>query len=138
MARPGSDFPDPQLVARPGADGAATRALAPLGAPGAGAATREFAPRGPEILTGGFNQTWLVNCLRRRWMLATLLGLLMAGLTMGMLMWLFPESSRITSYLEVKTEDDSSPWSPQSRVVSHQLIEREAQRHLALIRSPLV
>ncbi len=24
-----------------------------------------FAPRGPEIIHGGFNQTWFFNCLRR-------------------------------------------------------------------------
>ena len=31
-------------------------------------------PRGPEVLTGPFNQTWLINCLRRRWLLALCMG----------------------------------------------------------------
>ena len=62
-----------------GSDGAPPRAHgAPRRRAGRGR-RRVRPPRGPEILTGGFNQTWLVNCLRRRWLLATLMGLLIGA-----------------------------------------------------------
>lgn len=137
MARPGSDFPDPHMMAPVGADGFSGRALmnAPAAAPAAPAA---YGQRGPEILSGGFNQTWLVNCLRRRWLLATLMGLLMGATAAGVLMWLFPESSRITSYLQVASEDETDPFSQNKRMLSPMEITREAQTHLALIRSQRV
>ncbi len=97
-----------------------------------------FAPRGPEILSGGFNQTWLVNCLRRRWLLATLMGLLIGTAVAGLLMWLFPESSRITSYLEIKSTSPNELFDSGRPTVNPQLIEREAQNHIALLKSPLV
>ena len=31
-------------------------------------------PQGPEITHGPFNQTWLLNCLRRRWLPAAFAG----------------------------------------------------------------
>jgi capsular exopolysaccharide synthesis family protein len=124
----------------PGADGVAGRAL--TAAPPMGTALMVpsvAAPRGPEILTGGFNQTWLFNCLRRRWLLASLMGLLIGSTVAALLMWMFPESSRITSYLEVKTEDTASnPFADGKRMQSPQEVARQAQTHLALIRSPMV
>jgi polysaccharide biosynthesis transport protein len=137
MARPGSDFPDPHMMTPTGPDGFGGRALMTTPAP-AMAAPAGFGTRGPEILSGGFNQTWLVNCLRRRWLLATLMGLLMAASAAGLLMWLFPESSRITSYLEVSSEDETDPFSQNKRMLSPLEITREAQTHLALIRSQRV
>jgi succinoglycan biosynthesis transport protein ExoP len=134
MAR--SDFPDPQLM-NPPVDGR-SGAIVPAGAQGAlapSAASSGY--RMPEIITGGFNQTWLVNCLRRRWLLATLMGLLMAAATAAMLMWLFPETSRVTSYLEVEAQD-TNPFDEDQRMQSPQEIARQAAAHLALIRSPMV
>jgi capsular exopolysaccharide synthesis family protein len=96
-----------------------------------------FIPRGPEILVGSFNQTWLVNCLRRRWLMATLMGLLVGLAAAGLLMWLFPPSSRITSYLEVKPDSAVAVFESK-RVVSPLEVEREAAMHPALIKSPLV
>jgi hypothetical protein len=46
------------------------------------------------------------------------LGLLIGSAGAGLLMWLFPESSRITSYLEIKAEDASSPFEDNKRIVS--------------------
>lgn len=137
MAKQGPDFNGPQVMAPP-IESAQPRALvaAPamppmMGMPG-------FAPRGPEILVGSFNQTWLTNCLRRRWLMATLMGLLIGGAVAGFLMWLFPVSSRITSYLEVKSQDDSQGYGNNQRAVNTLMIEREAARHPALLKSPLV
>lgn len=97
-----------------------------------------FAPRGPEILHGGFNQTWLMNCLRRRWLLATLMGLLIGAAVALLLMWLFPESSRVTSYLQIEGDSSDTVFDDDRRMVNPQIIEREAQNHIALLKSPLV
>jgi len=97
-----------------------------------------YAPHGPEILHTGFNQTWLVNCLRRRWLLATLMGLLVGAAVAGLLMWLFPESSRVTSYLLVKSETTDDVFGDERRMVNTQMVQREAQSHISLLKSPLV
>jgi len=65
------------------------------------------APRGPELLTGTFNQTWLMNCLRRRWVMALLLGMLFAGLTAVLLLWVFPLSSSINALVHVQKENSN-------------------------------
>ena len=62
----------------------------------------------PEIIHGSFNQTWLLNCLRRQWLPATLLGLVVAAATAVLLLWLFPLSSSVTAYLEVKGQNEVS------------------------------
>src|SRR5262249_35759292 len=111
MATQGPDLSGSDVMYPPLSDGngsadghSASRALVAAGpayapmAPSFGG----FGARGPEIVHGGFNQTWLVNCLRRRWLLASLMGLLFGAIAAGLLMWLFPESSRITAYLQVK------------------------------------
>ncbi|MEM8943790.1 MAG: polysaccharide biosynthesis tyrosine autokinase [Planctomycetota bacterium] len=95
-----------------------------------------MAPRGPELLTGNFNQTWLLNCLRRRWLMALLLGALFAGLTAGVLLWLFPLSASITAMVEVKQEaedlmEKKRPFSP------HEL-EVFQETQLGLIKSQFV
>jgi capsular exopolysaccharide synthesis family protein len=140
MATQGSDFSGQEVIYPPVAEGqSASRALVattPFGPAAAGFGG--FAPRGPEILTGNFNQTWLVNCLRRRWLLASLMGLLIGSAVAGLLMWLFPESSRITSYLQIKGETTNSFFDENKRVINQKEIEREAMNHVALLRSPLV
>jgi hypothetical protein len=75
-----------------------------------------FAPRGPEIINGGFNQTWFINCLRRKWLSALLLGSLIAIMTFGMLLWLFPESHLVTAYLSVKALEPESLLENNQRV----------------------
>ena len=73
MAREGSDFSTPDMMYPPVADGAPSRAMVAMPSyPPPAPAFPGFAPRGPEILYGGFNQTWLSNCLRRRWLMALL------------------------------------------------------------------
>jgi capsular exopolysaccharide synthesis family protein len=98
-----------------------------------------YAPRGPEILYGGFNQTWMANCLRRRWLMAVLMGVLVGGVVTGLLLWLFPSMSQVTAYLKVKSRpDEIFTESKSQRYVSPQEIQRQAMNHITLLKSPLV
>ena len=63
-----------------------------------------YLPGGPEILSEGLNQTWLVNCLRRRWLLALLMGMLIGAATAVVLLLVFPLSSSVTALLQVKSK----------------------------------
>ncbi len=96
-----------------------------------------FTPRGPEILHGPFNQTWLINCLRRKWLTALLLGLLVGSITAMVLLWLFPVSSQTTAYLQIKAADPSSVFGTPNKV-SQQEFEIYQQTQIALIRSQFV
>ena len=94
------------------------------------------APRGPEILNGTFNQTWLINCLRRRWLMALLLGTLFAFLVGALLLWLFPLSSSITALVHVQEKhtnlmEDQQRFSPQE-------LEVFQETQLSLIKSQFV
>src|SRR5688500_2526267 len=107
MARDGSNLSAPDVIYPPLADGSPSRALAPMPAfTGAPSGFGGFAPRGPEILYGGFNQTWLAHCLRRRWLMAILMGLLVGLATTALLLWLFPSMSQVTAYLKVKSRTE--------------------------------
>ena len=96
-----------------------------------------FAPRGPEIIHGGFNQTWFFNCLRRRWLAALLLGGLGAALTAGVLLWLFPESSSVTAYLSVKALEPETLFDENQRVNPKEY-EIFQSTQLALLKSHFV
>ena len=61
--------------------------------------------RQPEILTKGMDQTGLVNALRRRWLVATGLGLLAAALTGLALFYLVPESSLAKAVIHLSSKD---------------------------------
>lgn len=139
MAREGSDFSGPEVAFTPAAGGAPSRAM--VAAPAYPAAPPMFGgfapPRGPEILHGGFNQTWLANCLRRRWLMATLLGLLIGAIVAGLLMLAFPETNQVTAYLKVKSSAGGDLWENKVNL-SPLEIERQAMNHLALLRSQMV
>lgn len=94
--------------------------------------------RGPEILHGGINQSWLMNCLRRRWLMAIGLGLLFGAGATGILLWAFPQTSRVTAYLKVKTQSGSKIFDTQADRLTPAEMERQAMNHLALLVSPLV
>ncbi len=106
---------------------------APLAAPPHGG----FQPQGPEILHGPFSQMWLVNCLRRRWLPALLLGFLCAVASAGLLLWLFPLSSKVVSYLEVKARPPVSVFGQQQRTTPQEY-EIYQQTQLALFKSQFV
>jgi capsular exopolysaccharide synthesis family protein len=97
-----------------------------------------YAPKGPEILYGGFNQTWLAHCLRRRWLMAILLGSLFGAGATGLLMMLFPSMSQVTSYLKVKSRPEEIFTERAAVRPSAPEIERQAMNHLTLLKSPLV
>src|SRR5262249_18918058 len=136
MATTDPEFSQPEVIYPPVAEtGGPSRAMVaapPTPAFGMG----PFAARGPDLINCGFHQTWRLNCLRRRWMLASLMGLLIGGAAAGLLMWLVPESSRITSYLEVKADDANAVFDTKGqRQISSAEATRQAQNHLALIKS---
>jgi len=86
MAREGADFSESEVIYPPAVDGAPSRALVATTAfPSAAPAPGVYPSRGPEILSGGFNQTWLINCLRRRWLMAILMGMLVGAGVGGLL-----------------------------------------------------
>ncbi len=127
------------------ANGATSQAMvpaAPMAMPGAMPGSQVpggFLPRGPEILTGAFNQTWLLNCLRRKWLPALLLGMLAAGLSALALLVLFPESSTVTAYLELKPEQSETFFGKaKSRAFSAKEFEIFQQSQQALFRSQFV
>lgn len=90
-----------------------------------------------ELLYGSFNQKWLVNCLRRRWLMAALLGAFIAGLT-GLALWLlFPASSRTSAYLMMNFGDTSAFGNTEKPLTQKQL-EQEQLSQLTLIKSATV
>ena len=94
------------------------------------------AQRGPELIHGTFNQTWLVNCLRRRWLRALLLGSLAAAAIAALLLWLFPLSSSITALVHVK--QDNSDLMDEKQRFSQQELEVFQETQKSLIKSQFV
>lgn len=139
MAREGSDFSESEVIYPPAVDGAPSRALVASPSYASPAPSfGSFAAQGPEILSGGFNQTWLANCLRRRWLMAILMGMLVGSGVAGALLWAFPQTSQVTAYLKVKSKSGNEVFETSSERLSAQDIERQAMNHLALLKSPLV
>ncbi len=126
------------------ANGEASQSMipAPLMAPPApstfGAPFGGGLPRGPEILTGSFNQTWMINCLRRKWLPAVLLGVLAAGVVAGVLLWVFPISSQVTAYLELKAEQSSDVFGRNRGGASAHQFRIFQQSQLTLFKSHFV
>ena len=98
-----------------------------------------YAPRGPEILHGSFNQTWFIHCLRRKWLSAALLGALASVLIAGLLLWLFPLSSSVTAYLRVEAlEPDSLSLFDRTVRINPKEYEIFQQTQLTLMKSHFV
>ena len=91
-------------VTTAGGPGHAMMQASPLATPAMAAAVG-MGHQGPAILHGSLNQTWLLNCLRRRWVMATLLGTLFAAVTGVLLLLLFPRSSTVTALVHVQEEN---------------------------------
>lgn len=139
MAREGADFSESEVIYPPAVDGAPSRALVASPAyaspaPSLGA----FSSHGPEIITGGFNQTWLANCLRRRWLMAILMGMLVGAGVGALMLWAFPETSEVTAFLKVKSKSGNEVFETTNDRLMPAEIERQAMNHLALLKSPLV
>jgi capsular exopolysaccharide synthesis family protein len=99
----------------------------PFGAAGA---------RGPDVLQAGFDQTWLLNCLRRRWLSSLLLGALIGAGFGVLLLWLFPESASTRAYLQVKVKGDANVFDEQRLTPAE--IEKRTMTQLSLIKSTFV
>jgi succinoglycan biosynthesis transport protein ExoP len=93
--------------------------------------------RGPEILNGPLNQTWLMNCLRRRWLMAVLMGTLAAFIAGAALLWFFPVSSQVVAYLQVETEQAQNIFDP-AKSVNPKEFEIFQQTQLTLLKSQYV
>lgn len=98
-------MPDAQQLMRtdgygaaPGPNGQQLAVPAAYGAP-------NFA-RTPHVVNGGMDASWFINSLRRRWLLATCMGLFLAAFAGGLLFWLFPESDTAISRFLVQAEQD--------------------------------
>jgi polysaccharide biosynthesis transport protein len=72
-----------------------------------------------DVLRGGMDANTFLHALRRRWLLASLMGAVVGAVAAIVLWVLFPESSRATALFEVKNEEQSlvfdySGYNPQS------------------------
>jgi capsular exopolysaccharide synthesis family protein len=139
MAVDNSEFSASEVLNHSSVQSSPSRAIVPAGAyqmpaPFFG----DGGMRGPEILHGGINQSSLANCLRRRWLMALGLGLLAGAAAAVLLLWLFPQTSRITAYLKVKSQSSGKVFETQIERLSPHEVERQAMNHLALLMSPLV
>ncbi|MCH2114638.1 MAG: polysaccharide biosynthesis tyrosine autokinase [Pirellulales bacterium] len=94
-------------------------------------------PQGPEIIHGSFNQTWLLNGLRRRWMAAMLFGLLSAVLAAIFLLWIFPLSSSVTALLEVQAQEEQT-WDGETQKMQIKELEFFQETQKALLKSAFV
>ena len=139
MAVDNSDFSSSEILNHSAVDGLPSRAMVPAGAyQTALPAYADLSSKGQEILHSGINQSWLANCLRRRWLMSLSMGLLVGALSSLLLLWLFPETARTTAYLKVKSKAGGDVFETQVERLSPQEIERQAMNHLALLKSPLV
>jgi capsular exopolysaccharide synthesis family protein len=62
---------------------------------------------GQDVLRGGMDANTLLHALRRRWLLATCVGLVLGGLTATLLFFQFPESSSATALFKVASQPES-------------------------------
>jgi len=92
--------------------------------------------QGPELIHGTFNQTWLLNCLRRRWLMALLMGFLFAAGVAALLLWLFPLSSSTSALVHVQ-EETTNVMDKKERF-SQQKLEVFQETQLTLIKSQFV
>ena len=90
----------------------------------------------PGVLTEGFNQTWLANCLRRRWLSSLLLGSLVGACAALLMLWLFPESSSTKAYVRVKPRSESTIFDQER--LSPAEIEKQTMTQLSTIKSTSV
>ena len=78
------------------------------GAPHAGLPVPTMLSPGPQhVLRGGMDANTFLHALRRRWLLATCMGLVIGFITGAILWWAFPESSSATALFQVSNEQQS-------------------------------
>ncbi len=67
--------------------------------------------RTPAVVNGGMDASWFLNSLRRRWLLATFMGLLLASAVGAALYLLFPESDTAVARFLVKAQQETIMYS---------------------------
>lgn len=93
--------------------------------------------RTPTVVNGGIDASWFFNSLRRRWLLATFMGLLLAAGAGFALFWLFPESDTAAANFLVKASPEVLVYEIDSNKQRGEYeIFRETQ--IALLKSPPV
>ena len=60
-----------------------------------------------DVLRGGMDANTFANCLRRRWLLALCMGIVMAVTTAGIIWLMLPESSQATALFNVSSQEQS-------------------------------
>ena len=139
MVKQDSGFVDSEVM-YPSVPEVTAHQMVPLGAYGTGAPAMPVpvaGGRGPEILNSPLNQTWLMNCLRRRWLSAVLLGSFHRGNRGPCTCCLFPESSQIVAYLQLETEQANEIFNNQ-KAVNPKEFEIFQQTQLTLLKSQYV
>jgi polysaccharide biosynthesis transport protein len=104
-----SHTPEPHhaLVGEPNQPGDALM-VQPNGAPNQPMAiTGSPLPSAPNVLRGGMDANTFLHALRRRWILALGMGLVIGAITAITLWFVFPESSSATALFEVRIKQDS-------------------------------
>lgn len=126
-----SPEPGAALIATP----SATNVLAAQGLAGGGVGQPLAAP-GQDVLKGGMDRSGLFHALRRRWLLASAMGLLLATSVAGLLYMLLPETNSATAQYEVS----SSPLTLIDKGATTQTKDFGVfkQTQVAYIRSPFV
>jgi succinoglycan biosynthesis transport protein ExoP len=64
-------------------------------------------PAAPDVLRGGMDANTFLHALRRRWLLATCMGIVVAGVVGTALYLMFPESSNATALFQVSNKQQS-------------------------------
>lgn len=59
----------------------------------------------PDVLKGGMDHSWFFHSLRRRWLLALGMGVVVGAAATGVLWWMFPESSSAVALFRVSSEE---------------------------------
>jgi capsular exopolysaccharide synthesis family protein len=107
-------------------NGAPTPALAYPGAPTVAA---------PDVLRGGMDANTFLHAIRRRWLLATCVGIVVGGLA-GTLIWFqFPESSSATALFQVSNQQQSIAFDLNKQSQNFDILKKT---QLALLRSYFV
>jgi capsular exopolysaccharide synthesis family protein len=107
-------------------NGAPSSALAIPGLP---------APATQDVLRGGMDANSFLHALRRRWLLALCMGLVMGSAAAIGVWFLFPESSSATALFQVATEQESLFKANQQNLQSFEILKKT---QLALLKSNFV
>ncbi len=114
----------------------AALAMQPIGAPMGASAVRAPSSPAQDVLRGGMDASWFLNSLRRRWMLALGMGLVVGTLAAIALWILVPPSASATALFQVSSETPSLAFEVNTNETRKFEILQKTQ--LALLKSRFV